>query len=358
MSFEETIHNIDIFDKISVIAAHPAFNVHAATTALDHDDCFRVYDLDRGRFFMNLGVTEENWVDLYIDHIKLAISNCHMRKRLSGDDIHRTYVIFINDRQEVRQALEKENIPFIWVRPAEMADDWGYWSDILHKYDKRNLCHYGKMDSEDAKVANLLAERRQVREAEIRATLEKTEEVPLSNQFVLDMPWTGEWTIANLVYCITKIPIGYATEHAITGTTKSMLRRHMIKHLTDKLIGRSMSWYLSKTQVAISSQGYEYLVMSSRRTHKTLRKFAEKCGISNRVAERLANQGSDFILLSRDDASEILSMLNEAICRLESGTRSDNDVEVFGDRAIAYERLIDELDHTVLPVDAKAEEHE
>lgn len=51
-----------------------------------------------------------------------------------------------------------------------------------------------------------------------------------------------------------------------------------------------------------------------------------------------------FITLSKNDAKNILDMLNEAICRLESGKRTDNDVEVFGDKAISYERLIDILD--------------
>lgn len=55
----------------------------------------------------------------------------------------------------------------------------------------------------------------------------------------------------------------------------------------------------------------------------------------------------DFISLNREDAENILWMLNYAISKLESGNRTDNDVEVFGDKAISYERLIDALDYTV-----------
>ena len=51
-----------------------------------------------------------------------------------------------------------------------------------------------------------------------------------------------------------------------------------------------------------------------------------------------------FITIDKTDAENILSMLNDAIIRLESGKRQDNDVEVFGDRAISYERLCDYLD--------------
>lgn len=53
---------------------------------------------------------------------------------------------------------------------------------------------------------------------------------------------------------------------------------------------------------------------------------------------------TDFVVINKVDANNIISMLNEAISKLESGNRPDNDVEVFGDRAISYERLIDALD--------------
>lgn len=66
------------------------------------------------------------------------------------------------------------------------------------------------------------------------------------------------------------------------------------------------------------------------------------------VAEEITGElksfdGSDFVVINRADANNILSMLNEAITKLESGNRPDNDIEVFGDRAISYERLIDAL---------------
>ena len=54
--------------------------------------------------------------------------------------------------------------------------------------------------------------------------------------------------------------------------------------------------------------------------------------------------GTDFVVINKTDANNIISMLNEAISKLESGNRPDNDIEVFGDRAISYERLIDALD--------------
>ena len=60
-----------------------------------------------------------------------------------------------------------------------------------------------------------------------------------------------------------------------------------------------------------------------------------------------------FIVIDKIDAENIFSMLNEAIARLESGTRQDNDVEVFGDRAISYERLYDYLGKTIYKLEEK-----
>lgn len=69
--------------------------------------------------------------------------------------------------------------------------------------------------------------------------------------------------------------------------------------------------------------------------------------VKNRDAVKHPFENCDFIALSKEDAENILDMLNSAISRLESGTRNDNDNEVFGDKAISYERLIDALDHTI-----------
>ena len=50
------------------------------------------------------------------------------------------------------------------------------------------------------------------------------------------------------------------------------------------------------------------------------------------------------ITVSLEDANNILSMINEAIEKLSSGKRHDDDVEVFGvERSLSYERLIDAI---------------
>lgn len=61
-------------------------------------------------------------------------------------------------------------------------------------------------------------------------------------------------------------------------------------------------------------------------------------------------QHIDYITINKTDVDNIISMLNEAIDKLKSGTRKDDDVEVFGDRAISYERLFDYMgyvDYTI-----------
>ena len=52
-------------------------------------------------------------------------------------------------------------------------------------------------------------------------------------------------------------------------------------------------------------------------------------------------QHTSFITIEKPDVDNIIDMLNESIDLRKSGTREDEDVEVFGDRAIGYERLFD-----------------
>lgn len=67
-------------------------------------------------------------------------------------------------------------------------------------------------------------------------------------------------------------------------------------------------------------------------------------GEDSRDTMRKAYSNCDFVTLAKEDAQNIIDMLNEAILKLESGTRTDNDLEVFGNKAISYERLIDRVD--------------
>ena len=52
-------------------------------------------------------------------------------------------------------------------------------------------------------------------------------------------------------------------------------------------------------------------------------------------------QNTSFIAVDKPDIDNIIEMLNDAIDWKKSGTREDEDVEVFGERAISYERLFD-----------------
>lgn len=59
-----------------------------------------------------------------------------------------------------------------------------------------------------------------------------------------------------------------------------------------------------------------------------------------------AYQDCSFITLDKDDAINIVHMLNEAIIKLDPSPeiQGDDDIRVFGDKAISYERLIDRCD--------------
>lgn len=63
-----------------------------------------------------------------------------------------------------------------------------------------------------------------------------------------------------------------------------------------------------------------------------------------------AYENVDFILLSKEDAQNIIDMLNEAILKLEDDDHKD-DIGVFGEKAISYERLIDRLDGLLYSID-------
>lgn len=60
-----------------------------------------------------------------------------------------------------------------------------------------------------------------------------------------------------------------------------------------------------------------------------------------------AFENCPFITIPKKDAQNIIDMLNYAIIKLESGERRDNDREVFGDKAISYERLIDRVNSLI-----------
>lgn len=52
----------------------------------------------------------------------------------------------------------------------------------------------------------------------------------------------------------------------------------------------------------------------------------------------------ELITINREDAENILSMLDEAIEKLNGCRDLDDAIKVFGDRSISYERLIDKLE--------------
>lgn len=77
--------------------------------------------------------------------------------------------------------------------------------------------------------------------------------------------------------------------------------------------------------------------------------------IKNGLKGNDAYKDADFIILSKSDAQNIVDMLNEAILKLEDENHKD-DIGVFGDKAISYERLIDRLDGLLYKVDKQERE--
>lgn len=75
-------------------------------------------------------------------------------------------------------------------------------------------------------------------------------------------------------------------------------------------------------------------------------------GIKEYDAYRTARDIHDkYICISYDDAQNIADMLNEAIEKLGPKDKSfGDDIAVFGEKAISYERLIDRLNGLCYPV--------
>ena len=59
-----------------------------------------------------------------------------------------------------------------------------------------------------------------------------------------------------------------------------------------------------------------------------------------------------YVCISYEDATNIIDMLNQAINTLDINPEKgiDDDIRVFGDKAISYERLIDRLDGLCYPI--------
>ncbi|MCM1230197.1 MAG: hypothetical protein NC489_08690 [Ruminococcus flavefaciens] len=351
--------NLNAFGRINVISAFPGMGKTTATKILSSDTCFKAYDLDFAGFMKNPGVTDENWVELYIKHIQTAIATIGMKMTLAGPDSHTTYFLFVSSHEEVRKAMSEADIPFIYVLPSKEKGAQYLTENVI-------VPRAGSKD---------LGEQRAVAFAQKMVDAYKKNAVPdpvaYPNQFVIEVDYeigddkdnTRLVYLSDVVYTITRIPLEYRNSHTLPKHKMSMLKRKLCVELRDRndraRFKRDPKGYVrDRITVSINSQGYLYMIWDGKRTTKPLRKFAKKNNLPDAVAERLANVGSDFIVLNRDDAENILDMLNSAIVRLESGTRQDNDVEVFGDKAISYERLIDELDHTVLPVSSGDDDEE
>ena len=75
-------------------------------------------------------------------------------------------------------------------------------------------------------------------------------------------------------------------------------------------------------------------------------------GIKEYDAYRTAREIHDkYICISYDDAMNIVDMLNEAIEKLGPKDESfGDDIAVFGEKAISYERLVDRLNGLCYPV--------
>lgn len=357
MTYNELVNSkISTFGNINIVCGYPGIGKTRAAKMMKHDKCFKVIDLDSGDFKKNPGVTDENWVDLYVRKIKTIVSDIGMDIALKGDDDKTTYYILISSHLEVRKALSEENIPFIYVRPT--------FNDIP-VYLEHNVVSRATDPKWRRRMTPQIM--RSIKYAEDTVAAHKNgtakPEDELPNQILIEVSATFDGDkkpkftyMSDVLYAMSAIPFEYRNNNVISQKLKDELQILTANWLFDKMYnkiygikGQDVYKLLENAQFGINSHGHPYMVWTER-TGQVLKKFIKRNHLSKDVSDRLANQGSCFVVLYRADAENIVQMLNSAIQRLESGERIDNDIEVFGDLAISYERLIDELDHTVLPI--------
>lgn len=301
----------EIVEGKSVVTGFGMVNIIAADTVrtkndikmLSSDGCFKVYDMDVREFRARPGLIDEpNWQFMYATWV---ISTIAMSRTYLGKDDQITIIILITDDEEVRRILSEKNTTVIFAMSENVIN---------------------------------------------RVSTFGTEIPVIMDTMSLD---NTPGALMELVYHLASIPIGYRNERSIKPSIARKLKNYLMRKVVQHFYaidnnGHELEQLLDEFEIGVNSHGRLYLVDRSRIGYKFIGKFADKNHLSPVVREKIANAGSCYVVLNREDAVAIVDMLNDAIRRLESGTRSDNDVEVFGDKAISYERLIDEVDHTLL----------
>lgn len=302
----------EIIEGKSAVTGFGMINIIAASTVrttndikmLSSDGCLKVYDLSVAEFRTRPGVIDEpNWQFMYVNWVMSTIA---MSRTYLGKDDKTTTIILITDDEEVRRILSEKNIVVVFA----MSEN------AINRVSTFNT------------------------------------EIPIIMDNMLSDNTPG--ALMDLVYRLAAIPIGYRSEQSIKPSMVRKLKNYLMKKVfrhfcTIDNNGHELAQLLDEFEIGINSHGRLYLVDRDNIGYKFIDKFANKNHLPSVVREKIANAGSHYVVLNREDAVAIIDMLNDAIRRLESGTRSDNDVEVFGDKAISYERLIDEVDHTLLP---------
>ena len=106
---------------------------------------------------------------------------------------------------------------------------------------------------------------------------------------------------------------------------------------------------LDVRQIDITHQG-EVVVVS----HPIAVLQLEKNGYDENDAYKSAKDNADcqYVCLTYEDAANIVDMLNQVINKLDTNPEVGawDDIRVFGDKAISYERLVDRLDGLCYPI--------
>lgn len=317
--------------RILIISGFAGIGKTKATSILNTLPGYEVHDVDSAPYREEFkGLEGDNFYRAYACAIAKRYDRAMSRRNVMGGD--ETIIYFVSAHYQVRKWLDKMGLPFIYVAPHPndivMKEEM-----LLRIMDRGNQPGHTRGDGRAATWARTIYS-----DPEAMAKLGADE---------------SKLAMQRNVYVTKAFP--YMLDIALRYTKRDDCDEEYQDLLSDTIMNKFRNRIRDvinddpgKVTYGVTSNGRFYAVTDTTPI-ADMEELIAALGLDHDTAKRLANVDKKYVVLDWADAKCILYMLNDAISRLESGARSDNDVEVFGETAISYERLIDQLDCSYLP---------
>lgn len=317
--------------RVLIISGFAGVGKTTATNELNKLEGFAVYDMDSADYREEfMGLEGDDFYRAYACTIADRYSHTMSRRNVMGGD--GTVIFFVSAHYQVRKWLDKMGLPFIYVAPR--PNDIDMKEDMLIRIiDRGNRPGHTCGDEKAATWARTIYSDSgalvKLGADEGGLAMQRNIYVTKSFPYMLD-----------IILRYTKADdCDEEYQDLLSDSVMTKFRNRIRDVINDDP---------NKVTYGVTSNGRFYAVTDATPI-ADMEKLIAALGLDHDTAKKLANVDKKYVVLDWADAKDILYMLNDAIARLESGTRSDNDVEVFGNTAISYERLIDQLDCSYLP---------